>query len=938
MAKKIEVVISANEQASNKIKGFNKTLATTQKIADATGSSYDRMSALSNRLQLNTLRLADAQRRLAAETDPMKQAQLRVEIDNLAHSQDALQKEIHESSDAMGKMGDSSQGVKVLGLSLTDLRSGIQMVTGAARTMAQVTKAAFDFTEEGASVIQTRESFERLGVSIEAMREVSLNTIDDMTLMKATLTLTAGASEELQAELLDNAPALLKIAKAANAVNPGLGTTAQMYESISTGIKRSSPLILDNLGIVVKIDAANRAYAKTLGIAVEEMTAADKQMALLNATIEAGDRLIEQAGGSVESYGDAWAQLRVEIKNTSDEIKAQSAEALGPLIRNYIKFLKLRTESGRFLIGLEEQFRGLNLVLAGNERAMDRVDITWKLATLQFQDASDLMQRLEDDIAGITVKEEQSGKATKDSTEYLRRLNEERKIEINRLERMAGLRNNHNILTSSATGFQKKLTAESRLATKAWDQYSDALERNEEMLGNVAEEQTRLREAEGRAREVRLLKNQAAATQIAAAVRSQLTKKLEEGARTLADLRREQRAVNEEIERLTASHGRAIITQSKATMTAAEASLVTLQLADAQKRLSEETDPLKQAQLAVRIENLQEKLGGASEATTTFVNNTKKIDDLKGKYSELAGEIDGVNKAIGETVKNFMIAQIQSTFALDGWTDAEVKVFTDTAVAFGFMDEQHAKLISRIHKVDELIDEKGETEEEAMANTGRATNMLLADQRRVTWEYTRMGVEGTTAIDSLEGPTDRETERMKLLFLETEANVGEFETLGINAPLDLQKVEIAAGHAVEQLHEIRNKAVDAQDAIDDMEGKSITVDIHINTHGKGAFAGLEGATSPRDIIEQQHGGDYMVTKPTMFIAGEGATPERALFIPQGRKGFDGAVASQAFGNNMGPSIGEVNIFVNGTADAHETARLVMQEFKGRGLMPQTPLR
>jgi len=666
MAKKIEVVISANEQASNKIKGFNKTLATTQKIADATGSSYDRMSALSNRLQLNTLRLADAQRRLAAETDPMKQAQLRVEIDNLAHSQDALQKEIHESSDAMGKMGDSSQGVKVLGLSLTDLRSGIQMVTGAARTMAQVTKAAFDFTEEGASVIQTRESFERLGVSIEAMREVSLNTIDDMTLMKATLTLTAGASEELQAELLDNAPALLKIAKAANAVNPGLGTTAQMYESISTGIKRASPLILDNLGIVVKIDAANRAYAKTLGIAVEEMTAADRQMALLNATIEAGDRLIEQAGGTVDSFGDSWAQLKVELKNASDEMKAQAAEAFGPLLERYLEFIQYTKESNQSMLGWGATIRMVTHMLTQNEKSVQIANIAYLALTLQNNKLGESITDLIEGTQDLTDKEERSGEITKDNTEHLRNLIKEREREINQLERMANLRNNHNTLISSATGFQKKLTAESRLATKAFDQYNAALERNEEMLGNVAEEQTRLREAEGRARDVRLLQNQAAATQIAAAVRSQLTKKLEEGARTLADLRREQRAVNEEIERLTASHGRAIITQSKATMTAAEASLVTLQLADAQKRLSEETDPLKQAQLAVRIENLQEKLGGASEATTTFVNNTKKIDDLKGKYSELAGEIDGVSKAIGETVKNFMIAQIQSTFALDG--------------------------------------------------------------------------------------------------------------------------------------------------------------------------------------------------------------------------------------------------------------------------------
>ena len=130
--------------------------------------------------------------------------------------------------------------------------------------------------------------------------------------------------------------------------------------------------------------------------------------------------------------------------------------------------------------------------------------------------------------------------------------------------------------------------------------------------------------------------------------------------------------------------------------------------------------------------------------------------------------------------------------------------------------------------------------------------------------------------------------------------------------------------------------MDAQDAIDEMEGKTITVDININTHG--AAPSIVTSRTEDIGIEQQHGGDYMLDRPTAFIAGEGPGKERAIFIPQGRKGFDGAVASQAFGSGGGTSIQELNLYVTGTADAHETARLVIMELKGRGLMPQTPLR
>jgi len=344
MPNKIEVVISANDQASKKIEGVSNALTGTATAAASAGAAYDKMTANTNRLNLVTLQLADAQRRLATETDPMKQAQLRVEIDNLAKSSDNLQRELGESTTALSEMSGQSKGVSVLGMSLTDLKSGISLVTGAAQTAGKVIKAAFDFTEEGAAINQTRASFDRLGVSLDEMRAKSLGTIDDMTLMSSTLTLTAGASESMQAKLLGAAPELLEIAKAANALNPTLGDTAYMYQSIATGIKRASPMILDNLGIVVNVGKANEVYAAALGKTVEMLTAEEKSTALLNATMEAGQRLIEQNGNTVESSADAWARMRVEIKNATDASKANLAEAVLPLIVGLADQLQLMRE------------------------------------------------------------------------------------------------------------------------------------------------------------------------------------------------------------------------------------------------------------------------------------------------------------------------------------------------------------------------------------------------------------------------------------------------------------------------------------------------------------------------------------------------------------------------------------------------------------------
>ena len=74
-----------------------------------------------------------------------------------------------------------------------------------------------------------------------------------MKLMSATSTLLAGTSGDLATALGNATPQLLEIAKAANKLNPSLGDTAFLYESIATGVKRASPMILDNLGLTIKI-------------------------------------------------------------------------------------------------------------------------------------------------------------------------------------------------------------------------------------------------------------------------------------------------------------------------------------------------------------------------------------------------------------------------------------------------------------------------------------------------------------------------------------------------------------------------------------------------------------------------------------------------------------------------------------------------------------
>lgn len=261
----------------------------------------------------------------------------------LKQAQDDL-KGVGEAAKKSGEEGE--KGSKKFGMSLTELKSGIDLAVGGLRTMAEVGKQAFEFAQQGAVVNQTTASFQNMGVSLDELRAAARGTADDMTLMSSTLTLMAGAGPEMQAALGEAAPQLLKMAKAANKLNPTLGDTTFLYQSIATAAKRQSAQIADNLGIVVKQGAAYDAYAKKVGKAVTELTAEEQQLAFLNELLKSGNVLLEQAGNSTESAVDGYARLTTEVGNATAKLQAAADEGLNPFINRAAAFISVSQKAG----------------------------------------------------------------------------------------------------------------------------------------------------------------------------------------------------------------------------------------------------------------------------------------------------------------------------------------------------------------------------------------------------------------------------------------------------------------------------------------------------------------------------------------------------------------------------------------------------------------
>ena len=316
------------------------------------------------------------------------------------------------------------------------MKSGLMQLgvaAGAAGAAIVIAKKAFDMGAEGAKLQQVTESFDRMNESIwktpsllRDMQEATRNTVSEAQLMSGILTLSAGASDTLAGKLAEAAPKLAEIAKAANKLNPTLGDTGFMFESIATGVKRASPMILDNLGIMVKIGPANEAYAAALGKTVEQLTAEEKQLALLNEVMRSGGKLIEQVGGDVSAAGDKYEQSAAQLKDLTNEFKMLVSDGISPAVSAMASFLTAVNIS-RNIKASDKELRAMAISFGMTEeqvKALEKALMDYVLANQDVYDAEEAVTEINrlfklsvdevgkgatelgDDLVKLTINEE----------------------------------------------------------------------------------------------------------------------------------------------------------------------------------------------------------------------------------------------------------------------------------------------------------------------------------------------------------------------------------------------------------------------------------------------------------------------------------------------------------------------------------------------------
>jgi hypothetical protein len=174
-------------------------------------------------------------------------------------------------------------------------------------------QALDDLSNFGARAEDMSRSFKSLATTagidsvsaLDSLREATRNTVSDVDLM-------AASNRALMLGAAQTSDDLSLLAEAGRRLGSAMGRTAKEgFEDLATGIGRGSSAILDNLGVIVKAEAAYEAYAQKLGKTTEKLSDNERKTAFVTAAYDALRLKMGQMGADLPRLRDTLDQTGV---------------------------------------------------------------------------------------------------------------------------------------------------------------------------------------------------------------------------------------------------------------------------------------------------------------------------------------------------------------------------------------------------------------------------------------------------------------------------------------------------------------------------------------------------------------------------------------------------------------------------------------------------
>lgn len=226
-------------------------------------------------------------------------------IDRIDSKVSNLEKSTKKSTKSMDSSFFSLGNSIKLGLGISIATLGVQLGQTLVEQMKNAIVTAVELEQQFAIFDRQSKNSTKL---MEELRTATKGLVDDLSLIKsANRALAFGLEEESIPALAATAEALGKI--------QGLDAT-QAFNDIVVGIARASPLILDNLGIILDAEKTYSEYAESIGTTADALDKSQKLIALQKSTIQSSTTVVLQAATANKTTKESWEELGASIKNS----------------------------------------------------------------------------------------------------------------------------------------------------------------------------------------------------------------------------------------------------------------------------------------------------------------------------------------------------------------------------------------------------------------------------------------------------------------------------------------------------------------------------------------------------------------------------------------------------------------------------------------------
>lgn len=220
-------------------------------------------------------------------------------------------------------------------------------VGGVVSSMATVSAAgAGALTAFGVGAFGAAARVGELNATLKALaaaNNVSYESLQQATASVKGMGIETASAQGLVAQFTSNQLDLSKAGQLARVAQDaaviGQVNSTEALDSLVHGILTQNTEVLRNVGINIDAAKAQSDYAKSIGVSTKELTASQKQTAILNAVLQKGESISGAYAAAMEEPGKVLRSFPRLFKNIEESVGVGLVDAFGPLILQAYKLV-----------------------------------------------------------------------------------------------------------------------------------------------------------------------------------------------------------------------------------------------------------------------------------------------------------------------------------------------------------------------------------------------------------------------------------------------------------------------------------------------------------------------------------------------------------------------------------------------------------------------